>query len=141
MGYDMYMIGKSYGDGDEYYFRLNCSAMAKTREVMLSLEIVRSCGWPKWPKWPGDDHFDDENDPTTDEGAAYRASESIFKSEGDDPVPPVHKFCSNDGWVITAKGCQAMLDMATGHDVDLPWWGEWLQFIEASIGLGGFEVH
>lgn len=78
---------------------------------------------------------------------------------------PVHKLCSNDGWLVTPAECLAAVDAwyaqdgphlrhalsyyaglpNTGDDVEFMdrtrRWYMWLGFIKASAKRGGFRVH
>lgn len=67
---------------------------------------------------------------------------------------PLHKLCSNDGWVVTPDECLQSLavwyaasdgerdDALTAAGVDdREYWSDWLDFLQLAAHCDGFEVH
>jgi hypothetical protein len=120
------------------------------------------CGgqWPHVPSWPTttrlpscdeyDDWLDatDRGDPTQPsvELAAYLAAlERHQRAHYDAQVIPVHKLWTNDGWRLTPDELAAALPHAPTTAVDrrqrpLPWWTQWLDFLDTARGHGGIRV-
>lgn len=104
---------------------------------------------PEWPKRPDDDHFDDDGNGIDDVGRAYCATRDAhlaWKPEGS-PLPPWHKFDSNDGWIVTEDECKAMLaaiagrgQPASAEGLNSTTWPEFIKFLTHCAAHGGFEV-
>lgn len=95
-------------------------------------------------------HEDDEDSP---EYAAYKRALDAKLAYGTVGVIPGHKFCSNDGWIVTPKECANALDayrryVDSGGDVaellndgDVKYWQQWLIFLATAAEGGGFTVN
>ena len=61
-------------------------------------------------------------------------------------VIPVHKLWTNDGWLLTPDELTAALQHAPASTADrrqrpIPWWGQWLDYLDTARGHGGVRVH
>ena len=61
-------------------------------------------------------------------------------------VIPVHKLWTNDGWLLTPDELAAALPHAPTTATDrrqrpIPWWHQWLDYLDASRGHGGIRVN
>jgi hypothetical protein len=119
LGYDMSTINYT-GDGRVElanrtgandapdYFRLNIWGMATMRAIMARSGVMLSADCV-WPEHPGDEHFDDDGEPLTPKGRAFRdAVEAVLRQSPEQGKVPFFKFGSNDGWVITPEECRAL---------------------------------
>jgi hypothetical protein len=64
----------------------------------------------------------------------------------DAQVIPRHKLWTNDGWLITPDELTAALPHAPTTALDrrqrpIPWWRQWLDYLDTARGHGGFRVH
>ena len=60
-------------------------------------------------------------------------------------VIPVHKLWTNDSWLLTPDELAAALPHAPTTAVDrpqlpLPWWRQWLDYLDTVQGHGGIRV-
>lgn len=128
------------------YFRLNIWGMGNVCTAMLNLGMAyESLSERTWPEIPGD----------------WESAAGELKREhpaGGSTIP-VHKFGSNDGWIVTPAECLEALAAwhahtegerddalsAAGIDRNDPaWaklWRQWLAFLELAAHCEGFEVH
>lgn len=115
MSYSMYAFNLPAPTADDaskrsrYCFEINNYGMRFIRQVMYALDLLVDCPLPEMPTFPGAEHFNEFGEPTTPEGSKYRDAywEAMRFSPGGGRVP-LHKFCSNDGWVVTAEECAAL---------------------------------
>jgi hypothetical protein len=61
-------------------------------------------------------------------------------------VIPVHKLWTNDGWLLTPDELTAALPHAPTSALDrrqrpIPWWHQWLDYLDTARGHGGVGVH
>jgi hypothetical protein len=61
-------------------------------------------------------------------------------------VIPVHKLWTNDGWLLTPDELAAALPHAPASATDrrqrpIPWWAQWLDYLDTARGHGGVRVH
>lgn len=148
MGYDMYAIERT-GDRDRDYFRLNIWGMSEARDLMYDLDMLAE---PEpehspWPDCPEGEWVDEEDVQPGTPWAEYHAAQEAVCAEHlnrDDPRLPIHKLCSNDGWIVTEVECRALVGMANdgrANGFELPeWWEEWIDFIDHCATHGGFRV-
>lgn len=170
MGYDMYLVET------REYFRLNIWGMGKALDAMHELGMLNSVGpggwglpWPRetdyglpedFPVWD----YDDESVPETlspELRAAlerYKAALDEHRRAGnmDAPGIPVHKFSSNDGWIVTPIECASALTIynrvdpddaakvlaVTGWDADesRQTWDDWIAYLRRAVDAGGIQV-
>ena len=168
MGYDMYIENEPEGDAqggrDGSYFRLNIWGMGRFREFMDQLGMVATdYTVPPWPEKPDSIDWEDVS--------AVRYPDDY---EGDQPVKPdavtfakaiethlawhpdptfgiaLHKFGSNDGWLVTPEEIAATLESYRTHSGDevkvivgadgIDRWVEWITYLERAQLRGGFRV-
>jgi hypothetical protein len=165
-------------DAENSYFRLNITGMGIWRGLMGELGMIFDAGeLPEWPKieaygvtWDDVERVEDPgfcaDKPALDEETAERAGRYIAERDEllawhgpEVPGIPVHKFGSNDGWVVLPAECQAALAiyMAKLEEVGQdsmgnlienmagPWargrWAQWLAYLNGAVTHDGFEVH
>ena len=79
--------------------------------------------------------------------AAYLdARDQHLAANYDAQVIPRHKLWTNDGWLITPDELTAALPRAPRSALDrrqrpVPWWRQWLDYLDTARGHGGFRVH
>ena len=169
MGYDMYIENApdepSSVDHDSTYFRLNIWSMGRFRQFMAQLGMVATdYEVPRWPEKPDTIDWDDVS--------AVRYPDDY---EGNQPVKPeavtfaktidehlawhpaasfgiaLHKFGSNDGWLVTPEEIRAALESYRTHSGDevkaivgadgLDRWLKWIAYLERAQRHSGFRVH
>ena len=103
MGYDIYFREMPHADATGIaavgYFRRNIWGMGPLREAMAD------AGMGYWSPSGDGIRFPTPNDFTDDE-AFQAALEPVLSHHPDDhPGVPLHKLCTNDGWIITPDEC------------------------------------
>ena len=148
------------------YFRLNIWGMGRCRELMMERGMVyieySDDDQPEWPAYEELERREGESD--DDFRQRYREHDSAhselckpvqsWSPEGEHEGIPIHKFYDNSGWLVTEKECASAaklgreasaptyIDEEDGNKEKLvPWWEEWLQFLERASTRGGFSVH
>lgn len=146
MLYDLYQIG-----GNAYLQR-NIWGMDKIRRTLYECGAFgravadSELKWPEKKPAPSSDHFDENTgDPLTDEARAFVEMQTIALAYHPEDRPPPHKFCSNDGWIVTPGECRAMLIAIQDQDQALnnegfDRWAEFVEFVGVCAGTGGFRV-
>ena len=69
-----------------------------------------------------------------------------LRANYDAEVIPRHKLWTNDGWLITPAELDAALSRAPTTALDrrqrpIPWWRQWLDYLDGARGHGGIRVH
>jgi len=165
------------------YFRLNIWGMGQVREAMLLLGMAyESESRSEWPDYPSGvagqvcEALSEDADPAEylakyypevgsfteadlDTAKLYRlASEEIRREHPEGgSVIPVHKFGSNDGWIVTPAECLEALSVWYAHTPGerddalteakiegadwMTLWERWLRFLELAAHCDGFEVY
>jgi hypothetical protein len=163
------------------YFRLNIWGMGRVRDVMLRLDMCYGSGsemsWPPWNRFANDEarqeqfevarghfeHGEELPDGIPDEvlSAAREHVEQVracrrHHPAGGDTIP-LHKFGSNDGWIVTPEECKAALAAyesttedrrteafsAAGMTAENGWtdyWAQWIAYLRSAIDHDGFAV-
>lgn len=136
---------------DPGYFRLNIHGMSRYRDAMLQIGMAHNSDNPvetdEWPEYPEDVEDSDEAEAKYNELADPLRARHITA----DPTIPLHKFGSNDGWVVTPDECHTAVtiwgvwDDQEGQDrpevVDTDYWHQWIGFLRSAADHGGFRVH
>lgn len=161
MGYDMYFKGKHYTDGEEIYFRLNIHGMGWCVDEMAARGMVFDAGQP--PAYPMPDSFglawelveaveypeDCPDAKLTDEqreavGKYLAERDAVLAWHGPEvPGIPVHKFGTNDGWLVLPAECEAAVRLGRQSSPPAEYpdiWAKWLDYLERASRAGGFEV-
>lgn len=161
-------VEEAYGrirDADLNYFRLNNGGMGTMREHMYRLGMLAT-EYADLPPWPAVDDFGLTQEEVwsgavpAEKAEAYErfqaAHDAVVRwSPPDEPGIPVHKFGSNDGWVVTPRdieGALAMLDKAPAAQVEAiradwreeggtSYFDDWLDFLRRAQAGQGFEVY
>jgi hypothetical protein len=176
------VVTKTYDLMDEFhadYFRLNIWGMGRYRKLMAELGMLSQPEMPSFPDAPdsmdwdayetlradGEDAMRQEHgDRLTvaflDQVVAYYAeSERIRGLEfPEEPGIPIHKFGSNDIWLVTPREIREALVIyeanpardeilapldepdEEGH-TGRPYWDEWIAWLRGAIEHDGFTVH
>lgn len=176
MGYDIYYRKPS--EGDEGYFRFGAFSMGFYVQLMFDLGMAfEDDPWPEFPKLPDGLDFsavsavqypeDNAKDLAAlskeDKAAATAYLAEIDKTlkahAADTPGIPVHKFSTNDGWIVLPaeaeaavrawdgvcekRGTEAMVAEITerlGGD-RAEHWLRWVEYLRGAVQHDGFEVH
>lgn len=161
-------------DANVSYFRLNIWGMQKWREIMWELGMVIDAG--QYPEWPSPEDFgityevvegveypDTDGPPLSeiDQEKAKNylsARDNVLAWHGDTSMRgiPIHKFGSNDGWIVTPEECGSALwiyaerlrdlgeetvyNLLDNMGVNRGYWGQWLAYLRGAADHGGFQV-
>lgn len=178
MGYDMRWRKASVAESDSSYFHLNAFAMRPYANLMSRLGMAFE-DEPE-PQFPKPEEFgttwDDLNavqypqDPPnagwTDSRlvAVLKFQEAVdgalaFHGKADIPGIPLHKFESNDGWIVLPVECEAAVRIWQKFAADegeekalaivteelgerqVETWAEWVAYLAGAARHDGFEVH
>ncbi|MDF5756591.1 hypothetical protein [Spongiactinospora sp. TRM90649] len=157
------------------YFRLNIWGMGLYRELMLQLGMAFDDEpHPAWPKvedygvtnqqvWAVEDPNDHPQEyaaitpEVMQQVLAYQGEhERVLSWHGlEVPGLPLHKFGSNDGWIVLPVECEAAVRIwrkhkglqseaavraRLGSDDAFAYWLTWIAFLEGGVTHNGFEV-
>lgn len=163
MGYDMYFENTAE-DSDNSYFRLNIWGMGRFREFMDRLGMV-STDYPlaPWPEKPDSIDWEDVSavrypedyegqQPVKPDAVAFAKTIEVHLAWHPDPPFGIalHKFGSNDGWLVTPEEIAAALESYRTHSGNevkvivgdaLDRWIKWITYLERAQLHGGFRVH
>jgi hypothetical protein len=143
------------------YFRLNIWGMGHCLEHMYERGMVYTSEHEgEWPQYTEPARMDGEDDAAW--YARIDAYDELYQKKclpivsahpaGGDTIP-AHKFCSNDGWLVTEEECKAAVTSNALFDPPVwenpntkitepvQWWPEWIAFLERASTRGGFRVH
>lgn len=150
-------------DADTSYFRLNIWGMGRYREYMDQLGMVATdYALPPWPDKPEEITWEDVEaveEPADGSDLPVKAEAVAYVKQRDahlvwHPDPPfgmaLHKFGSNDGWLVTPEEITAALEAYRTHSGDevkvivgadrLDYWLKWIAYLERAQRRGGFRV-
>lgn len=138
------------------YFRLNISGMGAVREPMLAAGAIHTKmePYPHGEGWPdpadfGLTEWPDSDDPR-EEAKKFLAAVDDKLAEGVEfPGIPLHKLCSNDGWIVTMPECLSAAKAWADHrqevvDAGHEWISltdEFVAWIATAAHRGGFRVY
>lgn len=150
---------KQYWHADGARYHLSNRQMSDATTVMERSGMVCQVPTPPFPR-PIDygasgEEYGDWLD-ATDRGEVIQPSPGLAdyldaldrhqRANYDAKVIPRHKLWTNDGWLVTPTELTAALPHAPAVALDrrqrpIPWWDQWLDYLNASRGHGGFRVH
>ncbi|QWY81379.1 hypothetical protein SEA_RIZWANA_82 [Arthrobacter phage Rizwana] len=146
------------------YYRLNIGGMGWCRGFMMDRGMA-------YEDYALEDRFDwpEYTEPECAPGESkedwYKRIDQYDKEYNERCVPirswspdperegiPLHKFGSNDGWLVTEHECRTAAKLGReapfptytdddGNEKPILWWESWLTFLENASTRGGFEVH
>ena len=149
------------------YFRLNIYGMRTYRNVMEQIGMLEWDANPNGLDWPSYEQYNvpmkdveyngqlysEPNESSPEYVEWQKAQDEKLRWSGT-TVMPGHKFCSNDGWIVTpreiAKALDVWYEWRKEHDVcellgsddaDPTYWNKWIAFLETACEAGGFSVH
>lgn len=175
-------VHAAYGslrDAEKSYFRLNISGMSRYMDLMQKIGMAfedptfDSCQFPRPEEYGTDSEHgwalgapEDYPDVTfTDEQALaatrYRGAvdKHLAWHGAEQPGIPLHKFSSNDGWLVLPaeadaavriwqqfvadQGEEAAANMVTNAvgDDGMDYWLKWISYLAGTVRHDGFEVH
>jgi hypothetical protein len=165
-------------DAERSYFRLNIHGMGRYRNLMEDLGMAfEDDPQPPFPK--PEDHGTSWEDieaaeyPEDHAGFEWTDSRLVaalkhveaanavlaFHGKADTPGIPLHKFGSNDGWIVVPAECEAAVRIwrgfvaTEGEDAALnyvanklgegnvDYWLKWIAYLAGAARHDGFEVH
>ena len=174
MGYDMFW--RNIPQGEDGYFRLNIHGMARYRDLMAEFGMAfDDAPPPAWPR-PGDYGIADEDawaidDPdnyadrlknmspeTFAKATEYQTAQTqvLMWHAKETPGIPLHKFSTNDGWIVLPVECEAAVKawqaycLQYGESVALKrvgdpewqdYWKQWIAYLADAAKHNGFVVH
>jgi hypothetical protein len=150
---------KQYWLADGARYHLSNRQMADGSTAMLGCGMARQVPIPPAPR-PSDygtspeeygDWLDanDRGDPHQPSPALQEYLAALDRHQRDNydaQVIPVHKLWTNDGWLLTPDEITAALPNAPTAALDrrqrpIPWWDQWLAYLDGAQGHGGIRVH
>lgn len=155
-------LSRALHKADASYFRLNIWGMGKVRDAMERLGALYGdydrVAEPDYPQNLPDDYYEDDGPERFPERhAQVVAALSWSPRENGEGGIPLHKTCSNDGWIVTPEECfvaasiiraadtQDVLKVLVSYGIDnegwLETWNDWVQWLADASEHGGFEVH
>jgi hypothetical protein len=150
---------KQYWHADGARYHLSNRQMGDAITVMEQVGMARQVPTPPFPQPAAYGASDQEHDDyldAVDRGdtvapspglAAYLdARDQHLAANYDAQVIPRHKLWTNDGWLITPQELTAALPHARTSALDrrqrpIPWWRQWLDYLDTARGHGGIRVH
>jgi hypothetical protein len=175
MGYDMYW--RKCEDGEDGYFRLNIFGMSRYCDFMAEFGMAfNDAPHPVWPKtedygitdedyWAVEEpeDYQDRLKTMTPETFAKVAEYQTAMTQvltwhgvADTPGIPLHKFSTNDGWIVLPAECEAAVKAwqaycnkhgeatalkRVGEPERQDYWKQWIAYLSAAAKHDGFEVH
>ncbi|MGD6749142.1 hypothetical protein [Streptomyces sp. BH105] len=149
-------------DADTAYFRLNIWGMGRYTEIMEQLGMtVSDYSAPPFPHQPEGVTWDEieaaqeagdaANTPVRPEVLAYLKQQEAHVAWRPEPAFGIalHKFGSNDGWLVTPEEIKAALETYRTHGSgevkvivgdDLDYLLKWIAYLERAQHRGGFRV-
>jgi hypothetical protein len=150
---------KQYWHADGARYHLSNRQMSDAITVMEQAGMARQVPTPPFPQpatyGADSDEYDAYLD-AVDRGEAVQPSAALAAYLGardehlaanyDAEVIPRHKLWTNDGWLITPNELDAALPHASSSALDrrqrpIPWWRQWLDYLDTGRGHGGIRVH
>ena len=150
---------KQYWHADGARYHLSNRQMSDAITVMEHTGMTRQVPTPPFPQPPTYGTSSEEYDAwldASDRGAAIQPSSELaayldaldqhLAANYDAQVIPRHKLWTNDGWLITPDELTAALPHAPSSAMDrrqrpVPWWAQWLEYLDGARGHGGIRVH
>jgi hypothetical protein len=150
---------KQYWHADGARYHLSNRQMGDAIAVMEHTGMTRQVPTPPFPQpasyGASSEEYDDYRDatdrgepvqPSPELGAYLDAMDQHLRANYDAEVIPRHKLWTNDGWLITSDELDAALPLATTSATDrrqrpIPWWHQWLDYLDTARGHGGVRVH
>jgi hypothetical protein len=149
---------KQYWHAEGARFHLSNRQMIDATMVMERAGMARQVPTPPFPRpvhyGASDEEYDAYQD-AVDRGQVVQPSPALAayldaldhhqRANYDAEVIPLHKLQTNDGWLVTPGELAAALPHAPTAALDrrqrpIPWWNQWLDYLEVSCGHGGFRV-
>jgi hypothetical protein len=152
-------VWKQYWHADGARYHLSNRQMSDAIKVMEHAGMARQVPVPAFPRPVDYRATDEEYDAflaATDRGepvqpspelAAYLSTrDQHLAANYDAQVIPRHQLWTNDGWLITVDELDAALPHAPTSALDrrqrpIPWWRQWLDYLDGARGHGGVRVH
>jgi hypothetical protein len=149
---------KQYWHADGARYHLSNRQMGDAITVMERTGMARQVPTPAFPR-PVDygtsgQEYEEYLD-ATDRGQVVQPSPALanylnaleehLAANYDAEVIPRHKLWTNDGWLITPTELTAALPHAPATALDrrqrpIPWWTQWLHYLDSGRGHGGVRV-
>jgi hypothetical protein len=150
---------KQYWHADGARYHLSNRQMGDAITVMEHTGMARQVPTPPFPKpatYGASKEERDEYLDAVDRGEIVQPSPALaayldaraqhLAANYDAQVIPRHKLWTNDGWLVTPAELTAALPHAPKTALDrrqrpIPWWHQWLDYLDTARGHGGFRVH
>jgi hypothetical protein len=150
---------KQYWHADGARFHLSNRQMHDATTVMERAGMARPVPTPPFPRladygasdqeyehWLDASDRGDPIQPSPTLAAYLDALDRHQRANYDAEVIPTHKLQTNDDWLVTPAELTAALPHAPTVARDrrqrpIPWWSQWLDYLRAARGHGGFRVH
>ncbi|TNY36387.1 hypothetical protein [Thermomonospora catenispora] len=161
-------------EAERSHFRLNVRGMERYRKAMAALGMAFESDPPDWPGpeefgltreqvqaagSPGDHPGLGLTEEQKARAAEHRAAvERVLAWHGETDAPgiPLHKFSSNDGWLVLPDECRAAvkaweeyvadkgeetaMTFVAEHTGDPDHWLAWIDYLRVAVERGGFRV-
>jgi hypothetical protein len=150
---------KQYWHADGARYHLSNRQMSDAITVMEQAGMARQVPTPPLPQPSSFGASSEEYDAyldATDRGEPVQPSSALaayldardqhLRANYDAQVIPRHKLWTNDGWLLTPDELDAALPHAPTNATDrrqrlIPWWTQWLDYLDTGRGHGGIRVH
>lgn len=150
-------------EADTSYFRLNIWAMGRYLAFMDQLGMITDDyllpPWPHEPEELSQADIEAAEEPTGSLGTLAKPAAVAYVKQREahlvwHPEPvfgiALHKFASNDGWLVTSEEIEAALESYRTHGADEikvivgaeehDYWIQWIAYLERARHRGGFRV-
>jgi hypothetical protein len=149
---------KQYWHADGARYHLSNRQMSDAITVMEQVGMTRQVPAPPFPQpvtyGASSDEYDTYLDavargevvqPSPALAAYLDARDQHLQANYDAEVIPRHKLWTNDGWLITPNELDAALPHAPSSALDrrqrpIPWWTQWLDYLDLGRSHGGIRV-
>lgn len=174
MGYDMYVCDREGNTVDEArlpeydptdsasmeaawsaqdqshcYLRRNIWGMGTLRQALvdagMAYEAANPTRWDDFPASLGDEHYDENWNPVTEEAKLrQKQTMEVLRRTGDEqPGIPLHKLGDNSGWWVTEHECRSALHLWQEAGAPTPecFYDDLIPFLRQAAAHGGFRVY
>lgn len=156
MGFDLYWADYAAAPDDTprpegAYFRLTGSGMGMIGREMEAQGMIYRSAFPRFPPWEEYDIPVDEDGEPDESSPGYReyaAALALVTAAEDSSRPgiPMHKFMTNEDWLVTPREIESALAIASpeprvlegSRDAEL--WRSWIEYLRTAKEHGGVRV-
>jgi hypothetical protein len=149
---------KQYWHADGARYHLSNRQMTDAISAMEQVGMTRQVPVPPFPQphsygatseeydgWRDASGHGESTQPSPELAIYLDVVDQHLQANYDAQVIPRHKLWTNDGWLITPDELDAALPQAPATALDrrqrpIPWWQQWLTYLDVARGHGGIRV-